>query len=314
MHSFCTLFDSYYLVKGLTMYNSLLQSGDPFTLYIFCFDDLTLQILNKLDLVNVVLISLGDFESEALKKIKQERTTGEYCWTCTPHIIQYILDKYRLPSVTYVDADLFFFNKPSILLAELERTSASVLITEHRYTPKYDQSKAYGIYCVQFITFKSDTRGLQILQWWQDRCLEWCYARAEDGKFGDQKYLDDWPYRFQGVHVLAHLGGGVAPWNIQQYRVTEGPLVNTVPVIFYHFHYMTWYYNGLFDLGSYKISKKVKRYIYEPYLSALEEALRQIQTSHGEFTPGRVEFKKPNFHMLRVLKRGVYGRHNVIQR
>lgn len=108
MHSFCTLFDSYYLVKGLTMYNSLLQSGDPFTLYIFCFDDLTLQILNKLDLVNVVLISLGDFESEALKKIKQERTTGEYCWTCTPHIIQYILDKYRLPSVTYVDADLFF--------------------------------------------------------------------------------------------------------------------------------------------------------------------------------------------------------------
>jgi hypothetical protein len=59
--------------------------------------------------------------------------------------------------------------------------------------------------------------GMAVLNWWRDRCIEWCYARSEEGKFGDQKYLDDWTTRFDSVHVLEHLGGGIAPWNVQQY-------------------------------------------------------------------------------------------------
>lgn len=44
-----------------------------------------------------------------------------------------------------------------------------------------------------------------------------CVMQLENGKFGDQKYLDDWTARFKDVHVLQHLGGGIAPWNVQQY-------------------------------------------------------------------------------------------------
>ena len=108
----------------------------------------------------------------------------------------------------------------------------SVLITEHRYTKEYDQSRTSGIYCVQFMTFKNDKNGMEALNWWRNACIEWCYSRFENGKFGDQKYLDDWLNRFKGVHSLKNLGGGVAPWNIQQYDLSK----KEFELIFYHFH------------------------------------------------------------------------------
>lgn len=290
MRNFCTLFDSNYLPRALVMYHSLVFTGECFTLYVVCFDDLAFEVLNKLKLANLIAIPLSDFESKELLAVKQTRSAAEYCWTCTPHVIRYVLDTYKLAQATYLDADLCFYEKPSILLHELEQASASVLITEHRYTPRYDYSATSGIYCVQFMTFNADERGLEVLQWWQDRCLEWCYARFEDGKFGDQKYLDDWPTRFEGVHVLQHLGGGVAPWNIQQYELgqKQGKLfVNEYPLVFYHFHGYKYYANGLhnFILG-YKLDNKVITLLYQIYAKTLLNAYQEIYSVDSTFNRG----------------------------
>src|SRR3989337_3868323 len=95
----------------------------------------------------------------------------------------------------------------------------SILITEHRFSREYrKEEKLNGRYCVQFITFKNDEYGLGALIWWKNQCINWCYNRIENGKFGDQKYLDDWTTRFKKVHVLQHLGCGLAGWNISQYK------------------------------------------------------------------------------------------------
>lgn len=271
MQHYCTLFDSHYLSRGLAMYDSLLQTGEYFTLYVFCFDEDSYQIIQQLNHAHLIPISLKEFETDALKKVKKERNIAEYCWTCTPFVIAHVLEHFDVNQITYIDADLLFFHPPSILLQEFSNSTDSVLINSHKYVPAYDQSRTSGIYCVEFITFKADVNGMKVLRWWQARCLEWCYDRLEDGKFGDQKYLDDWPERFEGVHVLEHIGTA-APWNIQQYELNKDMTVNNKPLVFYHYHSFKWLSENKFSMSNmYRISIQIMNLIYIPYINALQK-------------------------------------------
>lgn len=289
MNYYCTLFDSNYLTKGLTMYDSLVKTEEDFYVYIFAFDDLAKKILLDLKLEHAKIIGLEEFETEELKKKKIERSRGEYCWTCTSFVIGYVLKNFNVEEITYLDSDLYFFNSPEILLVEFRKSNCDILLTKHRYTPEYNQEDLSGIYCVQFMTFKNNKNAWNALSWWQDRCLEWCFNRREKGKLGDQKYLDDWTKRFSGVHVLENLGGGVAPWNIQQYRCTEGPFIDGFPVVFYHYHLFQWLKLNKVQYGWYKLSEEVIHYIYMPYWNYLKKSLDRIKKVDPKF-------KKNFFH------------------
>ena len=70
---------------------------------------------------------------------------------------------------------------------------------------------------MQFLYFKNNLIGNKILRDWRNKCLNWCYNRVEKNKFGDQKYLDIWPKKFNQVFVSDHLGAGLAPWNLTDF-------------------------------------------------------------------------------------------------
>lgn len=310
MYNYCTLFDSNYLTRGLAMYESLKKYSDNFHLYIFAFDDKSYNLLKKLDIKYVSVVSLREFEDEELLRVKNDRSTAEYCWTCTPSIIKYSIETYGLDSCTYLDADLYFYNNPSVLIDEMN--NKSVLITEHRYTQIYDQSLTSGIYCVQFMTFKNDINGMNVLNWWRDSCNEWCYARLENGKFGDQKYLDDWTSRFEGIHVLQNLGGGVAPWNVQQYDLND----NNFKLIFYHFHNYKFIETQKVELGSYKLDSNNIDILYKPYTKHLEDITVKLKLVDCLNDYNGIVKKEP-FHWkepLRKLKRYIKGTYNIFQR
>lgn len=322
MFNFCTLFDSNYLSRGLALYRSLERVCDNFHLYIFAFDEKCAAVLNRLSLRHATVISLHEFEDQALLSVKPTRSRAEYCWTSTSSTILYVLEHYRVDMCTYLDADMLFFDSPKALFEEMG--SASVLITEHRYSPQYNKEAKTGKYCVQFVSFKNDQRGLTVLRWWRERCIEWCYARFEDGKFGDQKYLDDWTTRFDGVHELQHLGGGMAAWNIQQYDVFEknsrlfGRTRDTgeeFPVIFYHYHYVRFFADGTVELGRRSLTTEVLQLLYRPYFRRLEEAKNDIMTIDSTFDPhGAVKnhwtWKTPLLFMYRKLF-GIYHIYSI---
>lgn len=242
-----------------------------YKLHILCLDDEVSSVLNKLNLPNVQLLKLSELETEELRRVKQTRTIREYFWTLTPFAPRFVFDANKeVQRVTYLDADLWFRKNPKPIFDELDASSKSVLITDHAYAPEYDKSSLSGQYCVQFLTFNR-YGGESVRKWWEERCIEWCYARAEDGKFGDQKYLDVWPEIFsEKVHVLQDIQIALAPWNAVRF-----PYANS---IFFHFHELRILSKNKLNIGGYLIPEVVLKYIYKPYAEDLRKAVSLLAT------------------------------------
>lgn len=301
MMNFCTLFDSAYLSRGLVMYDSLKMHTRDFHLYIFAFDSISNKILKELELEFATIISLEEFENSRLLSVKASRTKAEYCWTCTSSVIDYILENYNVPSCTYLDADIFFYASPQILLNELKEDK-TVLITEHRFSKiaRLIEQKRAGRFCVQFITFFNTKESRKILDKWISQCIEWCYARYENGKFGDQKYLDSWPEEYSNVHILKNPGGGIAPWNARQYDFEKNgnSIAGTTlhskerfDVVFFHFHFVRLLHSGYSDLGWNRLGNNVVRLFYKPYIQTLIEKENDLEK---RFSSYKISCYKPN--------------------
>lgn len=281
---YSTYFDRNYLYRGLALYRSLVRHSPPFVFWVLCFDDETHNVLSRLALPKIRLISLREFEQadEALVRVKQNRSRVEYYFTCTPLLPLYIFNRDpQVDLVTYLDADLFFYNSPQPIYRELG--NRSILIVGHRFPPHLRHLEIWGVYNVGLVSFRRDDQAYECLHLWRDQCLEWCHTRLENGRMADQKYLDDWPSRFSRVVVLQYKGAGLAPWNLSNYklRIQDGQVfVDSDPLVFYHFHALkvfsrSIYYSGL-DLYGHTMSSVVKRGIYLPYIWELREVMKWL--------------------------------------
>lgn len=293
MLTFCTLFDSNYLDKGLVLYESMKQVMENFTLYILAMDEKCYEILSDRHLSNVTVISLEEFEDEELLKIKKERSRAEYCWTCSASLIDYVFETYGEAYCTYIDSDLYFFKDPTVLLEEMVNAGCSVQIVEHGFGDGMiaeEKVKGAGRYCVQFNTFRNDEEGRKILSTWKAQCRNHCSMAP--GEMGDQKYLSDWAEKYDKVHVLKHQGGGVAPWNVFRFKPADqkGWLIDKktkekFELIFYHFHHLEYVDQDQVNINVFKkelgADKTLVYDIYQVYLGKLEAAKKMLAKEYG---------------------------------
>jgi len=285
MYYFCTYFDQHYLHRGLALYMSLRRHCPSFKLWVLCMDDPCYDILVHLNLPDLNVIALRDFESDDrdLSRAKDNRARIEYYFTCTPSLLLFIFKNFvEVDMLSYLDADLFFFDNPASIYEEI--ADHSIAIIEHRFSLKLRSREKYGVYNVGYLFFMRDENAFACLNWWRKKCIEWCYDMVEDGRYADQKYLDDWPTRFQGVTVLQNKGANLAPWNIANYKISNNDnnvLVDNQPLIFFHFHGLKKINNWLYDpnLSGYKLrlSYIIKHNIYEPYIDALSSVTRKYE-------------------------------------
>lgn len=272
--AFCTLFDSNYAAKGIALYLSLERVMPEFTLYVMAMDRECGRILGEAGFGRMVVECLDDIEDPELAEARANRSRAEFCWTCGSYVTYYFFNRYRPESLTYLDSDLMFLSSPKTVLDELE--GYSVGITDH-----FANNTLFGRYCVQYVYFKSDEAGAAVLGWWKGECLKWCFSKLEDGKYGDQKYLENFKDIAPGVHDIEARGAGLAYWNMFRYRFSrDGRSLSyrgvNYPVIFFHYSGVNVSLeDGLLSLKcNFHIPAAIRKHFLVPYAELLAEAYR----------------------------------------
>lgn len=254
-----------------------MKENIDFTLYVLCLDEVTYELLNKMQLENIILIKLVEIEAAypELLDIKKTRSTIEYYFTCSPVLPLYIFDKFnQVDRISYVDADLYFFSGVDKLFKEI--SDSSIAVVEHRFHSMKKKNLRYGRFNVGIVSFRRDEQGIKCLEKWKGQCIDWCYDSLEEDRFADQKYLDEWPKLFDNLVIIQNKGVNLAPWNAGGSKLSlngANLMVNNNDLIFYHFHGLKRFGDRRWDsgLGYYLVrcAGVIRESIYKPYINQL---------------------------------------------
>lgn len=240
-------------------------------------------------------VRLDDLEAAdgQLLACRGNRSRAEYIFTTTPCLPRYLLEHQpEIDQITYLDADLYFYSSPEPIFAEL--AGHSVAIIPHRFAANVQyMAETRGIYNVGWITYTNNHEGRKCLDWYRERCLEWCYDRVEDGRFADQKYLERFSEVTSGVVSIKNRGANLAAWNLAESRVEleDGTVMcGGDALVFFHFQGLkravgTYYDCGLFAFRL-RLSPAIKAAIFSRYIRAVKALKDEYALELPDFTYG----------------------------
>jgi Sulfotransferase domain len=298
---FCTYFDHNYLSRAMLMIESLRRFDSEKPIYVLALSELCVTLLRELALPKVEIIPLAELEATypELTEVKPARKTIEYYFTLSPFLPHYLFDRTAADRITYVDADLYFFTSPQPVLDSLGE--ASVAITPHRFSFAYRNHVVYGLFNVAWITYRRCPEGLDCLNTYKAECIEWCYDRLENGRFGDQKYLDHWPSRYPSLRVINHKGVNLAMWNVQGHLIrckNNLVMIDDDPLVFYHYSPTQILPDGSVNIpveqsASGRSKAVLLEHVINPYKRRLEEQHRLLQQRFPALAGASREIRYP---------------------
>lgn len=190
-------------------------------------------------------LQIADFEQMAFKY-----NITEMCTAIKPAAFDYFF-KNASEKVIYFDPDIMLFSNLNDLFDELDLSN--IILTPHYCFPEKNYTGLFkegnilfaGIFNLGFCAISNSLEGRKIVDWWNSKLLNWCFADKTEGLHVDQKWMDFVPSFFDKVKIEHNLGCNVAIWNWHEreiysvdsiyYVKHRGSEIDGQKLVFYHF-------------------------------------------------------------------------------
>lgn len=316
MNYVVTIFDKNYLVRALALYRSALLHV-PDVKFIFIYPDNESEyILKNLNLDKVELIRIDQIPDPEFLKTINNRTPVEFMITAKSCWMKYLLEILPLNKddvLAFIDPDILFYSSIENTIKKIKDGRYSIAITPHKFQPEKEyMNNKVGKYNAGVIFFRKDDNALKCLSEWREQCINWCHLRYEDGKIGDQMYLNDWAAKHVGVYELPDKGINLGTWNTERFVIKkELPgnfSIDGEHLICYHFHGLKIYLNSKGEIKPYPINVYDKK-IYRKYILALQKEYSIIK----EVDPAWEYGFAPKLNLLKIYKQILLQRIRVMR-
>lgn len=193
------------------------------------------------------IITVEELNIPNLKQWLFKHSVVEMCTAVKGVSFQEIFNRYNnCEQVIFFDPDIAIFSPLDELLANFK--NHSILLTPHQLEPEKSKDIVidneicflrHGVFNLGFLGVKNSSEGKRFLDWWANRCLNFCYDDTPNALFTDQRWIDLVPTFFTEVGILRNPAYNVANWNLTNREITgsleTGIFVNNKPLCFYHF-------------------------------------------------------------------------------
>ena len=167
----------------------------------------------------------------------------EFSTSLKPFIALRLLEKHD--RVIFLDPDTALFSALDPILKDLD--TSPVLLTPHYTKPQPDTESEsdlammrFGSFNLGFFAVRQGPEASYFLNWWNRRCIDFCFMESQFGLSTDQKWVSIAPCFFDFLKISFNPGYNAAPWNTfertltgkngQQYMVNHDH-----PLVFFHF-------------------------------------------------------------------------------
>ena len=240
-----TSINNFYLPKARVLVKSL-KKFHPDWKFVLLLADKPSKDFNINNELFDYLLTLEELPIDNLYHWMFQYNIEELCTAIKPIAADYLIKKFNIKKILYLDPDVKIFSHLSLVENLLDKYD--IILTPHLLEPENTiegfldnelSASKHGIFNLGFFATSERKNAKKFLEWWSSRLKNFCVADTATGLWTDQKICDFVPAFFENYYILKNPGFNVATWNITNRKITKEKnnyYINKKELlVFYHF-------------------------------------------------------------------------------